>query len=276
MDHSTSKTSGINLSDTALNLFLGVATLSGVKAEDLSKTSESEIESSDSEGEQSQVVEEIVLGNEFDETASVIIPATIDFTYTQQNKFRGITRFFKIYNDIYLHKSIQSFRNKKIVETRINLTYINSEPVREKFFAKRWFYTALLSGAFAAFFLWIGVSFSSDMMRPYLISLSVIGLTTSVLASLIFYYRSQDKIFFRSNYSEVPLIELFYKPKQPEYLEFVEALKTHIENAQTRQGLSYQQRLKGELTDLRRLNEEGVIETAEYEHARSLILKHDY
>ena len=64
--------------------------------------------------DQMDSADEIVLGNEFDETASVIIPRSTNHTYMQVNKFRGVKLFFKIYNDIYLHKSVESFRDKNL------------------------------------------------------------------------------------------------------------------------------------------------------------------
>lgn len=216
-------------------------------------------------------VEEIVLGDEFDETASVIIPRTTNHQYDQISKFKGINYYFKIYNDIYLHHSVESYRNKDNEDTRINLTYIDAEPTRKRSFAWNFLYGALATFFFGAMFIYLG---GFEISHFYMMPAGIMLITAGVILTLNFFYRSEDKIIFHSFAGGIPLIELFHKPNQSGYNMFIDILQLHIAQSQLRPGLDIKHRLKIELSDLRRLSEEGVITVESYEHARGLILQH--
>lgn len=215
--------------------------------------------------------EEIVLGDEFDETASVIIPRKTNHQYDQISKFKGINYYFTIFNEIYLHQTVESFRNKNNEDTRINLTYIDAEPIRKRYFAWNYLYGALATLFFGALLIYLG---GFEIARPYMLPAGIVLFTAGINLTLIFFYRTQDKIIYHSFAGDVPLIELFHKPKQSAYTMFIDILQLHIVQAQQRQGLTMKQRLKIELSDLRRLSEEGVITVDVYKHARGLILQH--
>lgn len=220
-------------------------------------------------------VEEIVLGNEFDETESVIIPRKTNHEYAQISKYKGINRFFKIFNDVYMHQSIKSFRNKNDTETRINLTYINAEPKRGGHFAWKWLFNAYITGFVGAILFYVGGLSGLEIAHPYMLPIGVVLITIGLVSTMLFYYRTQDKMIYQSLVGQVPLIELFNRPNDDEYQLFTDTLKSHIKEAQQRMGLNMKQRLKLELSDLRRLSEEGVITVEAYEQARGLIFKHE-
>ena len=220
------------------------------------------------------VVEDVTVGCEFDETASVVIPATIDHKYTQSSKCRGITRYFKIYNKIYMHQAIESLKNNKESNTRINLTFLNPDPVRQKYYAWNWLYSALALCFLSVQIIYIGEYSQFEIAHPYMLPIGTLLMTISMILTQIFFYRSQDKMIYRSFVADVPLIELFYKPGDIEYQIFTVKLKLHILQAQNRDELNMKHRLKGELSDLRRLSEEGVILNKTYARARDVILKH--
>ena len=111
-------------------------------------------------------VEEIVLGNEFDETASVIIPRATNYEYRQANKFRGVKIAFKIYNDVYMHQAVESFRNKKVSPTRFNLTFINPEPTRKSHFAWNWFFVALVTYFLGSLLVYLGGFSGLEVAHP--------------------------------------------------------------------------------------------------------------
>jgi len=225
--------------------------------------------------ESQPVVEEVVLGCEFDETASVIIPRKVNHRYTQKSRVKGIARFFKIYNDIYLHQSIESFRNKNDADTRINLTFLNPEPIRQKHVAWNWLYSALVACLLGVQFIYIGEYSNFDIAHPYMLPIGTLIVTAGMIFTQIFFYRTQDKIIYQSYVAQVPLIELFHRPKETDYQIFTGTLELHIRQAQQREGLNMKHRLKGELSDLRRLSEEGEITVEAYEKARAVILNHE-
>lgn len=222
------------------------------------------------------LVEEVVIGNEFEDTPSVIRPRKTDHRYTQVNKLKGSRRHFKIYNDIFLQHSFESFRNKGSDSTRINLTYIDPDPEHEMHFAWNWLYASLMSFCLGILMFYPSTSNGFGAETPYLMGLGILFITASLLSALSFLYRSEDRVTYHSLAGRVPLITLGHRPKRPDYQIFVDIIKLHVSQAQERQGLSKQQRLKGELTELRRLNEEGVITLEAYERARALIFKNDF
>lgn len=220
-------------------------------------------------------VEEIVLGNEFDETASVIIPRKTNHEYMQANKYRRVKVFFKIYNDVYLHRSVESFGNKKDEATRFNLSFISPEPRRQSHFAWSWFFVALMSYFLGSLLVYLGAFSGLEIVHHNMLPIGLVLIVIGMFSTVVFLYRTQDKFIYQSLVGQVPLIEIFNQQKMTNYQIFTETLKLHIEQAQQRQGLTMKQRLKGELTDLRRLSEEGVITVDAYEQARGLIFKHE-
>lgn len=219
-------------------------------------------------------VEEIVLGNEFDETASVIIPRATNHEYSQVNKFRRVKLIFKIYNDVYLLKSVESFRDKKAAPTRFNLTFIDPEPIRLIHFAWNWFFVALISYFLGSILTYLGGFSGLEIAHSVMLPIGLVLIAVGILSTMIFLYRTQDKFIYHSSVGKTPLISVFNQKERTDYQIFVDTLKLHINQAIERQGLTMLQRLKGELTDLRRLSEEGVITVEAYEQARGLIFKH--
>lgn len=220
------------------------------------------------------VVEEVTAGKEFDETASVIIPGKTNHQYKQKSRFKGITHFFKMYNDIYMHITTRSIVNKSNAATRINLTFLNPEPIRQKFFAWNWLYAAMVACLLGVQLIYFGEFSDFDMAHPYMLPIGTVLVVAGLLLTQVFYYRTQDKMIYKSLVGQVPLIEVFYRPEQSVYRVFTGVLKLHIVQAQQRSGLNMKHRLRGELSDLRRLSEEGVITNEDYEQARALIFKH--
>ena len=219
-------------------------------------------------------VEEIVLGNEFDETASVIIPRATNHEYSQVNKFRRVKLIFKIYNDVYLLKSVESFRDKKAAPTRFNLTFIDPEPIRLIHFAWNWFFVALISYFLGSILTYLGGFSGLEIAHSVMLPIGLVLIAVGIFSTMIFLYRTQDKFIYHSSVGKTPLISVFNQKERTDYQIFVDTLKLHINQAIERQGLTMLQRLKGELTDLRRLSEEGVITVEAYEQARGLIFKH--
>jgi hypothetical protein len=79
---------------------------------------------------------------------------------------------------------------------------------------------------------------------------------------------------YRSIAAGVPLIELEYnKPNRQEFEAFTDRLEAYIRKAQS-SGMSTQQRLAGELKDIRRLKEAGLLSEETYANSRTLIFKH--
>ena len=210
-------------------------------------------------------------------------PNQINYEYVQ-NTVKGIKRVFTLFDDVYLNYSLENsnpvafklkfFRDKDTVRKGINLTYMGLDPERLGYIAWNWLYAGLAALALAFILVYVGeysnFSFAHEAMLPAGILLSGFGL----IAFMIFYYKTQDKIIYKSCIGQAPVFELFHMPRKMAYNDFLDVLDQSIFKAHHKKGMTMKYRLVGELKYLRRLNEAGSISNADYEAARSKIFRH--
>lgn len=215
-------------------------------------------------------ITEITLSSEIDDDAH-LKPERINLEYIQEQRFKGVRRTLKIFNDTQLYYTLKSFKNKNNKKQRINLSYVNAQPDRECVVAWNWLSTAFATIVWAMLLLYIGIF--TQYKQDYIVIVGVLLGTFSMLSMLIFYYRTQDKLIYKSFVGDIPLFEVSNnKPGNKEFEAFLQSLSSHVETGQN--SLSMHQRLVGELKDLRRIRDEGTINNEQYESARSLIFKH--
>jgi len=225
--------------------------------------------------------EEITLssGAASDDTLLFDVPDTapkkINHKYIQHGGIKGITQTLTLYNDIYLHDSIKSFKSKGTHKRRIDLAHLDPRPERKVFIDWVWLYAALGATAWAFVMVYVGVFTDFAIANVTMLPIGILLGTLGMVGFMVFIYRSSDKLVYRSYIGRVPLLEIFNKPKQKEFNDFVEKLKSHIDLAQKGKGLSMQQRLGGEVKELRRHVEEGMVKNEDYEKARTRIFKHE-
>jgi len=225
---------------------------------------------SEEAGQMGGGITEITLSSDFDDDAH-LKPERINIEYTQEQRFKGVRRKFKIFNDTQLYYSLKSFRNKDNKKHRINLSYVSAQPERECVVAWRWLSTAIATIIWSMLLLYIGMF--TQYKADYIVIVGVLLGTFSMISMLIFYYRTQDKLIYKSFVANIPLFEVSnHKPGNNEFDSFMESLKNYIKKGQ--ESMSMHQRLVGELKDLRRIRDEGTISNEQYETARSIIFKH--
>jgi hypothetical protein len=216
-------------------------------------------------------ITEITLSSEFDDDAH-LRPERINIAYVQEQKFKGVRRTFKIFNDTQLHYTHKSFRHKDNKKHRINLSYMNIQPERECTVAWSWLSTAFATIVWSMLLFYVGLF--TQYKADYIVIVAVLLGTFSMVAMLIFYYRTQDKLIYSSFIGNIPLFEVSnHKSGNKEFELFMVKLRQHIKSAQDK--LSMHQRLVGELKDLRRIRDEGKISNEQYESARNIIFKHE-
>lgn len=225
---------------------------------------------SEDAGQMTGGITEITLSSEIDDDAH-LKPERINLEYVQEQRFKGVRRSFKIFNDTQLYYTLKSFKNKDNKKQRINLSYVSAQPDRECVVAWNWLSTAFATIVWAMLLLYIGIF--TQYKQDYIVIVGVLLGTFSMLSMLIFYYRTQDKLIYKSFVGEIPLFEVSNNKSGNKELEaFLQSLSSHVETGQN--SLSMHQRLVGELKDLRRIRDEGTINNEQYESARSLIFKH--
>ena len=216
-------------------------------------------------------ITEITLSSDFDDDAH-LKPEHINVAFVQEQKFKGVRRTFKIFNDTQLHYTLKSFRHKDNKKHRVNLSYVSNQPERECTVAWKWLSTAFATLVWSMLLLYVGLF--TQFKADYIVIVGVLLGTFSMIAMLTFYYRTQDKLIYRSFFGNIPLFEVSnHKPGNREFDLFMEKLRQHIKLAQDK--LSMHQRLVGELKDLRRIRDEGKISNEQYESARNIIFKHE-
>lgn len=214
---------------------------------------------------------EITLSSVIDDDAH-LKPEQINCEYVQEQRFKGVKRSFKIFNETQLYYTLKSFRHKDDTKHRINLSYMSTQPDRECTVAWSWLSTAFATIIWSMLLIYVGLF--TQFKADFIVIVGVLLGTFSMISMLIFYYRTQDKLIYRSFIGKIPLFEVSnHKPGNKEFDTFIHKLRQHIEKGQER--LTMHQRLVGELKDLRRIRDEGKISNEQYESARGIIFKHE-
>jgi hypothetical protein len=216
-------------------------------------------------------ITEITLSSDFDDDSN-IQQESINLEYVQDQKFKGIKRNFVIFNEVQLYYSMKSFRKKENVRHRLNLSYVNQKPERVQMVSWRWLSTAFAGLVWSMLLVYVG--YFTQLKADYIVVVGVLLGAFSAISMMIFYYRTQDKLVFSSFVGGVPLFEVGnMKAGNQAFEEFMQTLDAHIEKGQNSKTMH--QRLSGELIDLRRIRDEGMIDNETYENARSRIFQHE-
>ena len=226
---------------------------------------------SDKAGQVVQGMTEITLSSDFDDDEH-LKPERINIEYVQEQRFKGVRRRFKVFNDTQLYYSLKSFKHKDNKQHRINLSYVNTQPERECVVAWKWFSAAIATIVWSMLLLYVGIF--TQYKADFIVIVGVLLGTFSMLAMMVFYYQTQDKLIYKSFVADIPLFEVAnHKPGHKEFDTFMITLRKHIEQGQA--SMNMHQRLVGELKDLRRIRDEGTISNEQYESARTIIFKHE-
>ncbi len=195
----------------------------------------------------------------------------INFEFEQTNKLHGLYRQLTIFNDTHCYQSVKNKHQRKY-KYRIDLAYLEPRPFRSRTVVWKWLYAcvALLGLDTALFFAgWLDTS-----------SVNFLGLFTAitvvaVMCLLAFFYYSRDKVYFRTKYGRIRLVELSNKnPDSEAFRSFVTKFVMQIKKSQTAKDFNQTKFLARELQELRRLKDEAVIPEESYEKAKRLIFKH--
>lgn len=227
-----------------------------------------------------EVFDEISLGDAHYREDSEIVPEKITHEYVQRNTVKGLLREFSLFDNIYLYCSfkyfnLKKFKSKQLQKHRIDLTYIDPKPSSSVRIVWKWLLWCMVSIAASVLVVYVGVfsdlSFSHQAMLPVGILLGTFGF----VSILLFYYKSYNNVIYRSYVGRVVLIELAHRPRDNDYKNFIGVLEENIYKAQRRNGITIKDRLIGEMKDMRRLRDAGVISEKGYKQAQTRIFDHE-
>jgi len=221
------------------------------------------------------LTEEVSMGDPCFKEDSEIVVNKVNFKYKQKDILKGDVNSFMLFNDIYLFCLITS-RNKQRPKFRLDLTFFETKPTKSVSFA----WKSLIAGVlFVLFSVFIPGDYTIPLSTPVDLSfLPVFVLTTiaGLILLLFAYYKSYSRLVFRSCVGRVPLLSLTHKPMQKNYRKFINILQKNINLAHKKNAITLHDRLVGEMKDLRRLKEAGVISEDFYNKAQSIILKNKH
>lgn len=211
------------------------------------------------------------------------LPKQINYEY-EQKTIKGINRSFTLLDDIYLNHSLETsnpvafklkfFRDKNIGERLVNLTYIGVEPEKVSYVAWNWFYASLVAMVLAVILVYVGVYSGFSFAHKAMLPVAIVLASSSIIVLMIFYYRTQHKIIYKSCFGQVPIIELFHMPRKKSYNDFIDVLEQSIDKSHHKKDITMKYRLVGELKYLRKMSDAGFISESDYEDARGEIFKH--
>jgi len=190
----------------------------------------------------------------------------------QTNKLHGNYRKFTVFKDFYCQQLV-NIKHRRPFEYSIDLTYLDPRPFRSRSRAWRWLIIGLALLVIDAGLLLGGfVDTSSINLLGLFLGLLVIG----IMSLLAFFYYSRDRVFFRTRYGRIKLVEFDNnRPNRKLFRAFLKQFIGQINQTQTNRGFSQSKTLARELKELRRLKDAAVIPERSYEKAKQVIFRHE-
>jgi hypothetical protein len=209
--------------------------------------------------------------NNYEEFEDKIDRRKVGPEFTQQNWLKGQFHQCEIYRQHYIFQTIKRHRDKVCLNYRVNLAWLNPKPEVVQKIAWKWASTALATAMWSLVLFY--VAYFSGMHIDHIESAAILMSTITVISLCMFFYRSENKLVFNSYLSSVPLVELDYqKPDQASFDAFVTDIRNGIYAGW--QDKDIQQMLTGEIRELRRLRDAGIINEKIYLKARTTIFNH--
>lgn len=213
----------------------------------------------------------ILSDNNYEEFDSKLDPRRLSPAFVQENRLKGTMSKFELYNKTYLFQTRRHYRDQAPCKYRINLAWLDPKPETVQVIAWNWVSAALATAIWATVFFY--VAYFTDLKIEYVESAGVLMSTLTVISLCLFFYYSEHKLVFNSYLSNVPLIEIdLNKPDKLNFDTFVHDIRSGIYAGW--QNKDIQQMLVGEIRELRRLRDEGILSEDTYLRARTEILNH--
>jgi hypothetical protein len=193
----------------------------------------------------------------------------VNFEFEQTSKLHGISRQFSIFNDSQCYQTVhQKHRRKR--KFRLDLAFLDPRPFRVRNIAWKWLHVSLVLWALDALLIYTGST--SMIFLGITIGLAV----AATMTLLLFFYRSSDIVYFRSQYGKTRLMVLDYnKPDKESFCEFISNFAGQIKHSKTASNMNQSQLLANELKELRRLKDESIVAETSYEKAKRLMFRHE-
>jgi len=197
---------------------------------------------------------------------------THNSSLTQECNARGEKRVFEIYNDKFIKVNTSNIINHH--SYHLNLSMLAPWPVRHRNISWQWLlavsYFSLTTIAYTAYLFYFQESSKLERLLPFI----VIFLLLSLASFLMFLYQSPNVMEFKTRYGNCAVLSLLHnRPNKKNFKSFVEEIKLRSLTASQAIKIDKNQMLNIEMNELKRLRDEGIITSHDYEEAKSRILQ---
>ena len=193
----------------------------------------------------------------------------------QTSNMKEIQKLIRIYDHRYLN--INEKNSRKISSFNVRISMLDPAPVKKFLFAFKHFLLAVVFFVIAAgAYKLIGTNIpfipSRYLTNPYMYS--VIALASALgMFTVIMIKRSRKVLIFYSRNGRTPILELLLRnPDKRTFNNFILELISCIRSITSNSYYTDAQILAAELSEHRRLRDEGLIRNAAYEKAKNRLL----
>lgn len=208
---------------------------------------------------------------EYGEQSETIDLNQVTLELLQTSKWKEQQKLFRIYDNKYLN--VNEKLAKRTSSYNVHLTLLNPNPVRKRCLnAKYLLFAGLLFGL-----AWLIYSLIQQgvtgFTNPYMYSLVVLPITLGTILIVYMIKKFKHILIFYSEHGRVPVVEMFYKnPSKNSFNAFAGELINCIQTIKAEHYYNNSQTLAAELSEHRRLRDEGVFSGDVYEQAKANIL----
>lgn len=220
-----------------------------------------------------QAEEKILLYSRDPNTPTQASLTNVTQQLSQYNKWKMQRKIFKVYDDKYLSVVDLSLMTSK--KYWFQLCHLDPEPENIRSMDYRFIIATLVLGIIAYLTLYAGASFKLGFINQYYKPLAALLITSSVISLVFAIYISKNVTIFYSYNARFPMAVLLKNyPSKAEYRSFLAALSALVRQARDTSIHEKSQDLANELSELRRLKNDGFVTQKEYDEAKRNIFSH--
>lgn len=184
----------------------------------------------------------------------------------------GEKREFMIFNGKQCYQKVE-YKTGGKKKFRVNLSYLDAIPERRFEYALNWFIFSAIMFAIALVSLFsIIQGYPVDQLMAA--GLAALAVITGVPALVLGLIKSTCRITFYSHYGRAPILELINaSPNRKTYVTFIDVLQQKINSYNQPDNGNLRQHLRQELDELRRLKNESVLSSSEFNNAMQRIVR---
>ncbi|MGD8567794.1 MAG: hypothetical protein PVJ39_06880 [Gammaproteobacteria bacterium] len=189
----------------------------------------------------------------------------------QTSRLREYQQLCRIFDDKFLNVNQKKARNTR--GFTVPLSLLDEQPVRKWFIRFRYLLLAIM------FFLlaWTAYTLMQQHIgifnHPNTYAAITLLLTVGAIFIVLMIKQSRHVLIFKSRHGQIPLLELMRNnPDKYRYRQFAAQLRELIARSDTQNHYSESQRLAAELSEHRRLRNEGILTDKQYEQVKQNIM----